>query len=159
MITVVAALIEQEGRLLVCQRRRADSFGLKWEFPGGKLKRGETPSQGLARELAEELGVRARIGAELYRTRYRYAEHAEELELIFFVAALGDAPQNLAFEQMRWSEPAALPELDFLPADGELVARLARGSLRVSAPEEISGPGAEICVEKETRRMGGASNS
>src|ERR1700729_3677303 len=58
MITVVAALIEADGKVLVCQRRRGDTFGLMWEFPGGKLKPGETPAQALERELHEELGVR-----------------------------------------------------------------------------------------------------
>ena len=133
MITVVAALIEQEGRLLVCQRRRKDSFGLKWEFPGGKVKSGETEAEALARELVEELGVHATIGLALYRTRYRYAEQASELELVFYSAALdGQSAQNLVFEQIRWAEPAALPQIDFLPADRELVALLASGALRIS---------------------------
>lgn len=138
MITVVAALIEQNGRLLVCQRRCTDRFPLKWEFPGGKVKRGESPREALARELAEELAIRGPgvvIGAELYRTRHRYAEHSEDLELIFFSAALlrgSEAPaQNLAFEQIRWAAPAELPQFDFLPADRELVTLLASGALRV----------------------------
>ena len=63
---VVAALIEADGKLLVCQRRRTDSFGLMWEFPGGKLEPGETPAQALARELQEELGVEAKIGPEMF---------------------------------------------------------------------------------------------
>jgi len=138
MITVVAALIQQNGRLLVCQRRRVDRFPLKWEFPGGKVKRGESPADALARELAEELAVQSAgmaIGPELYRTRHRYAEHAEELELIFYCAALPPGseapPQSLAFEQIRWAAPAELPQFDFLPADRELVTLLASGALRV----------------------------
>ncbi len=133
MITVVAALIEQEGRLLVCQRRRNDSFGLKWEFPGGKVKPGESEAEALTRELSEELGVGATIGREFYRTRYRYAEQASEFELVFYSAAFdGRAAQNLVFEQIRWTEPATLTQLDFLPADRELVALLASGALRIS---------------------------
>jgi mutator protein MutT len=130
LIRVVAALIQQGGRLLICQRRRDDSFPLKWEFPGGKIKPGETPAQALARELSEELGVDSTIQDEVYRTRHRYAEHADEIELLFFAARLQDPSiRNLAFEQFVWAEPPQLPEYDFLPADRELIQQLASGAL------------------------------
>src|SRR5712692_5844995 len=121
MITVVAALIEQEGRLLICQRRSSDPFPLRWEFPGGKVRAGETPAQALVRELREELGVGAKVGDELYRTRHHYAEHHEPLELIFFAVTLDAAVQNLVFERVEWVEPSALGQFDFLRADRELV--------------------------------------
>ena len=130
MIVVVAALIEREGKLLVCQRRRGDTFGLMWEFPGGKLQDGETPAQGLARELREELGIDADVGAELFRTRHRYAELSEPIELIFLAAKV-DASKicNIVFERMEWRAPSTLPELNFLPADREFIAKLAREGL------------------------------
>ncbi|HEV2385887.1 MAG TPA: (deoxy)nucleoside triphosphate pyrophosphohydrolase [Candidatus Acidoferrales bacterium] len=127
MRLVVAALIEREGRLLVGQRRRADSFGLKWEFPGGKVQAEESLEQALGRELREELGVGAAIGRELYRTRHRYDELSQEILLVFFSVQLDSEPRNLAFEQICWVERAGLKSLDFLPADRELVARLAGG--------------------------------
>lgn len=130
ILTVVAALIEREGKLLVCQRRRGDRFELLWEFPGGKLNTGESPEQGLERELREELGARAKIGREIYRTRHQYAEVEQSLELIFFAAQIDPhAIHNLAFEQMQWRPPATLVELDFLPADRELIEKLANGTL------------------------------
>lgn len=130
MIRVVAALIQHDGRLLICQRRRDDSFALKWEFPGGKIKAGESPAEALARELLEELGVTATVGPELYRTRHRYAEHSDQLELVFFAANLNSsATTNLAFEQVLWADPAVLPDFDFLPADRELIGLLASGAL------------------------------
>jgi 8-oxo-dGTP diphosphatase len=125
MITVVAAVIELDSRILICQRRRDDKFPLLWEFPGGKVELGETPEQALARELEEELGVRATIGPEIYRTKHRYRELAEGLELIFIAATLGaDTPRNLAFEQIAWSERKDLGNFEFLPADLELVRLL-----------------------------------
>jgi len=132
-IVVVAALILREHKLLVCQRRRNDSLSLKWEFPGGKVHRGEAPAAALARELREELGVESSIGPEAYRTRHRYAQHPGEIELIFFPATIPDvaAIQNLAFEKIEWAPLQALPNYDFLPADRELVELLASGKLRL----------------------------
>jgi 8-oxo-dGTP diphosphatase len=127
MRVVVAALIEREGSLLVGQRRRGDRLALKWEFPGGKVRSDESLEQALIRELREELGVVATVGPELYRTRYRYSEVSHELLLIFFAARIDADPQNLAFEQICWVERDRLESYDFLPADRELVARLAAG--------------------------------
>jgi 8-oxo-dGTP diphosphatase len=136
MIVVVAAVIERDGKLLVCQRRRGDSFGLMWEFPGGKLQADEAPSQGLARELREELGVDAEVGAELFRTRHRYAELSEPIELIFMAATVdGSKIRNIVFETMEWRAPSSLAELNFLPADREFIAQLARE--RVGSPKRI----------------------
>jgi 8-oxo-dGTP diphosphatase len=132
MLTVVAALIESKGKLLVCQRRRDDSFALMWEFPGGKIKPGESLEAALARELLEELGVNAEIGAELYRTRHQYAQLSEPIELIFFAATVRAADvRNLVFEEIAWRTPASLPELNFLPADAELIEKLSSGKLRL----------------------------
>lgn len=131
MIIVVAAVIEAESRILVCQRRRDDRFPLLWEFPGGKVEPDETPQQALARELEEELGVQAEIGRELYRTRHRYRELADGIELIFFSAMLGaKPPRNLAFEQILWAVRGELDKFEFLPADLEFIQLLMRGELR-----------------------------
>jgi 8-oxo-dGTP diphosphatase len=130
MLTVVAALIEHAGKLLVCQRRRSDTFGLLWEFPGGKVEPGETPPQALARELREELGIDATIGAEIYRTQHKYSQLSETIDLIFFAAsAEPSAIENLAFESLAWLAPADLPTLDFLPADRDLIEKLASGAI------------------------------
>ena len=98
------------------------------------MQRRESPAEALARELSEELGVdrpSVTIGVELYRTRHHYAEHSDELELIFFAVSLDPRwVRNLAFERIAWAEPATLPQYDFLPADGELVGLLASGILR-----------------------------
>jgi len=135
MLTVVAALIESKGKLLVCQRRRGSNFELMWEFPGGKRKPGETLEQALARELIEELGIVARIGPEIYRLQHQYAKMSEPIELIFFAAnAEPSVVQNQVFEQIQWRDPHALLELDFLPADRELVEKLATGDLRLPHP-------------------------
>lgn len=127
---VVAGVIQWEGKVLVCQRRRGDRFGLMWEFPGGKLKDGEKPAQGIARELREELGVDAEVGAEMFRTLHRYREMSEPIELIFLAAKVDAGKiRKIAFEKMEWREASTLGELNFLPADREFIARLAATSV------------------------------
>ena len=132
-LTVAAALIVRNSRLLVCQRRRDDSHPLQWEFPGGKVEPGESPAEALARELREELGVDARIGKELYRTLHRYGDSLSEFRLIFFHAKVDEsAPlQNLVFEKFEWADISSLPRYDFLDADKELVELLATRSIQL----------------------------
>jgi mutator protein MutT len=133
MIRVVAALIESQGRLLICQRRRGGAFALKWEFPGGKMLASETPWKALARELREELAVDARIGREVYCVRHRYVEMRDRVEVTFLAVKLvTDAiPARHAdarvFERIAWARRADLQRYDFLAADRILVARLAAG--------------------------------
>jgi 8-oxo-dGTP diphosphatase len=132
LFTVVAAIIEHDGRILICQRRKRDSFPLKWEFPGGKVIPGETPAAALARELEEELGVRAQVGAEISRVRHKYSEHAREIELLFFAARLESTEvQNLAFEKTVWEVASRLAAYDFLDADRGIVERLAKGKIKL----------------------------
>src|SRR5467141_3457774 len=107
MRTVVAAVIERsDRRLLIGQRRRNDTSALKWEFPGGKVREGESPDAALARELQEELGVTLVKSIEIGRVRHRYAETADELEIRFFAAAIAEAdlvPRT--FEMIIWALP------------------------------------------------------
>ena len=130
MIRVVAAVMERKGRVLICQRRAGGALALQWEFPGGKMRKSETPRAALVRELREELGVETRIGPEIYRTRHRYAQLPDTFELLFFSAkAPTAAPRNLAFERIVWARREDLARYDFLPADRLLVARLIRGEI------------------------------
>jgi len=136
MIIVVAAVIERsDRRLLIGQRRQNDTSPLKWEFPGGKVREGETPEAALARELQEELGVTLVKSVELGRVRYHYAGTSDELEIRFFAAAIAESellPRT--FENIAWPLPKELGEYDFLAANGELIAQLATGR---SKPADI----------------------
>jgi 8-oxo-dGTP diphosphatase len=132
VLTVVAALIESEGRLLVCQRRRGSKFELMWEFPGGKVEPGETLEYALERELREELGVAARIGTEVHRLQHQYRQSGQPFELVFFAASAprGDI-RNLEFERIEWCVLESLPQLTFLEADRDLIAKLATGEIQL----------------------------
>jgi len=136
MMTVVAAVIEgRDRRLLIGQRRRNDTSPLKWEFPGGKIREGESPEAALARELQEELGVTLAKSVEIGRVRHRYAETPDELEIRFFAAAIAE-PELLprTFEKVAWVLPKELGDYDFLAANRELIAQLATGRIK---PAEI----------------------
>ena len=136
MITVVAAVIEgSDRRLLIGQRRRNDTFPLKWEFPGGKVRAGESPESALARELREELGVTLVKSIEIGRVRHRYAETPDELEIRFFAAAIAETDLvPRMFERVTWALPKELGGYDFLAANRELIAQLATGRIK---PAEI----------------------
>ena len=125
-MNVVAAIIERDGRVLVCQRKEGQSHAGKWEFPGGKVEKDEPFPVALARELREELGIVARIGREISRYRFTYPGK-DPIQLVFYeVTEFEGEPVNLIFEQIRWERKADLPALDFLDGDVEFVKRLAR---------------------------------
>jgi 8-oxo-dGTP diphosphatase len=132
MIQVVAAVIERrDRRLLIGQRRRSDTSPLKWEFPGGKVRTGETFEQALTRELREELGVTIIKSVEIASVRHRYAATPEELEIHFFAAQFAEPDVSpRTFEQIAWVLPRELSSYDFLLANRELIANLTTGKIK-----------------------------
>jgi 8-oxo-dGTP diphosphatase len=129
MKRVVAALILNNGKVLVCQRTRHQSMPLKWEFPGGKIEDGEQPRDALRRELEEELGINAQIGEEVARIRHDY-KNGGAVELRFYVVnEYAGEMENRIFRDLRWATWSELPSYDFLEADRELVKDLATGKI------------------------------
>ena len=129
MKRVVAGLIFQDGKILVCQRTRHQTMPLKWEFPGGKIEEGEQPRDALHRELEEELGIDAHIGDEVSRIRHEYP-NGSSVELRFFVVReYAGRLENRIFREIRWAATHELPSYDFLEADLTLVNDLAAGKL------------------------------
>src|SRR5437762_13847280 len=123
-ILVAAGIINNGDRILICQRHRADRYGLQWEFPGGKVRDGEDLKAALNRELAEELAIEAEVGDEVHRLRHRYPDRY--VEVIFFIVRTyhGEA-RNRVFETIESVPRGKLPAYEFLEADRELVSRLA----------------------------------
>ena len=125
-MNVVAAIIERDGLVLICQRKQGSRHALKWEFPGGKVEPGEDPAQALARELREELAIDARIGELLEIHEVSYGDE-RPIRLHFYqVTSFQGEPQNLEFEQIVWERKANLTTYDFLEGDVDFVKRLAR---------------------------------
>src|SRR5580658_9821078 len=114
---VVAAVIERDGRILICQRKSGRRHALKWEFPGGKVEPGEDSRSALARELREELQIEAQIGPEMHTGTVRYGQ-GQLIRLQFYqVTEFSGEPVNLQFERIAWEDRPNLPDYDFLEGD------------------------------------------
>jgi 8-oxo-dGTP diphosphatase len=121
---VVAAVIVRAERILICQRTAQQPFPLQWEFPGGKVEKGEDFPAALARELYEELGIRATIGRQIATVRHDYAEGLA-VELHFFLVPHFEGElQNRIFNQLRWELSTGLDADSFLEADRAIVRSL-----------------------------------
>jgi 8-oxo-dGTP diphosphatase len=126
---VVAALIVRGREILCCQRTEYQALPLKWEFPGGKIEAGEQPAEALRRELEEELGIRAEIGAKVAQLQHNY-QNGNAVDLQFFAVEKYEGElQNRIFREIRWVDRSELPTLDFLDADKTLVQQVAEGKV------------------------------
>jgi 8-oxo-dGTP diphosphatase len=121
-IVVTAAIIQRDGRYLVTRRQAGVHLAGVWEFPGGKCDAGESLSDCMVRELREELGIGATVGAEFFSTAHDYPDR--RVELHFFECVTSDDPAPLLGQEMRWVPREELASLEFPPADAELIARL-----------------------------------
>ena len=121
MTTVVAAVIEREGRILIAQRKRSGQHPLKWEFPGGKVEVHEAPEAAVVRELREELAIRVHVEREIVRYEYQYPGRSPILLIFYRVTEFAGEPENLDFEQIAWVERGSLNNYDFLEGDGEFI--------------------------------------
>ena len=121
---VVAGLIFDQDRLLVCQRNSRGSFALKWEFPGGKLEQGEEYECALRRELKEELGIEAGRLSEILRYEHLYPNVARVNLRFFRVEDYSGKVKNLVFQQIKWVPIRDLAQMDFLDGDLPIVQKL-----------------------------------
>ncbi|NKB81738.1 MAG: NUDIX domain-containing protein [Nitrospirales bacterium] len=122
-IQVAAALIEQDGRYLITQRKTDVHLAGLWEFPGGKRERGESLEACLRRELLEELAIE--ITSPVLFMMHRHAYPDKNVELHFFRCALmRGQPRALGCAGFCWVKPEDLSNYPFPPADAPVVARL-----------------------------------
>lgn len=123
MTEVVAALIEREGKFMICQRPAHKARGLLWEFVGGKVEPGETHAQALARECREELAVEITVNGLFMEVTHTYPDLTVHLSL-YHAAILSGEPQLLEHRDLRWITPEEIPQYDFCPADEAILERL-----------------------------------
>lgn len=122
-IDVTAAVIVREGGVLIVRRGPGERHAGFWEFPGGKIRPGETPQTCLERELEEELGVRASAGEIFAVSEHRY-DHGT-VRLIAIVTGIEDGAMTLSVhDEARWVPVERLDSFELLPADLPIAAKL-----------------------------------
>lgn len=127
LIRVSAGVLTKGSQVLLCQRRAEDLHPHKWEFPGGKAQDGEDEATCLRRELHEELGIDATVGATLHVATHTYPNGRGVALHFFHVPSFRGALVNTQFQAVVWAELTDLPSYDFLEGDVEFVAALACG--------------------------------
>ena len=123
MVEVVAALIWQGDKFMICQRPAHKARGLLWEFVGGKVESGETKEQALIRECQEELAVTLSVGDIFMDVVHEYPDLTVHLTL-FNATIAGGEPQKLEHIDIKWITPSGIPNYEFCPADEEILARI-----------------------------------
>ena len=122
---VVAALIWQKDRFMICQRPAHKARGLLWEFVGGKVEPGETREEALVRECREELGVRIFVDDLFMDVTHEYPDVTVHLTLYNATVAEG-IPKKLEHNDIQWITPAEIPDYEFCPADVEILAEITK---------------------------------
>lgn len=123
MTEVVAALIWDKDKFMICQRPAHKARGLLWEFVGGKVERGETKEQALIRECQEELAVTLSIGDVFMDVVHEYPDLTVHLTL-FNAAILEGIPKKLEHNDIKWITPSEISNYEFCPADVEILKKI-----------------------------------
>jgi 8-oxo-dGTP diphosphatase len=119
ILIVTAGVIIEQGKVLVAQRKEGSSQGLLWEFPGGKLKEGETPREALRRELKEELDIEVEVGTIFEAVYYPYPK-SPILLLAYQCRILKGILKPLGCHDLQWVSLEELKELVMPPADAPI---------------------------------------
>jgi 8-oxo-dGTP diphosphatase len=117
LVHVVAAMIERDGRYLLTQRRSSAVLPLLWEFPGGKVERGEGDGVALAREVRHRLGVDVSVGMRISTVRHSYEAYDVELHLYECALPEGAALEPQSVHAFAWATSAEFEQYTFTPAD------------------------------------------
>ena len=123
MVEVVAALIWDKDKFLICQRRANKARALLWEFVGGKVEQGETKEQALIRECKEELNITLNVGNIFMDVVHEYPDITVHLTLFNATIAEG-TPQKLEHNDIKWITPKEIHNFDFCPADEEILEKI-----------------------------------
>jgi 8-oxo-dGTP diphosphatase len=123
MQNVTAAVIVKNGKYLIAKRQAGGSLSEKWEFPGGKVEPGETPQQGLAREIYEEFGVNVKVGDFIGSIEFKNKEKEYRL-MAYFTEIQGGTISLTVHDEIQWVEIHEFDTYDFADSDKGIIALL-----------------------------------
>lgn len=123
MTEVVAALIWDKDKFMICQRPTHKARGLLWEFVGGKVEQGETKEQALIRECQEELAITLSVGDVFMDVVHEYQDLTVHLTL-FNAVIIEGVPQKLEHNDIKWISPSEISNYEFCPADVEILKKI-----------------------------------
>lgn len=123
---VVAALIWDEDRFMICQRPTNKTRALQWEFVGGKTEEVETKQEALIRECREEIGVTVSVGDVFFEVDHEYPDIFIHLTLFNCTIASGEV-KRLEHNDIKWVTPDKIPQYEFCPADKDILEKIMNG--------------------------------
>ncbi len=126
---VVAALIWQDNKFMICQRPAHKARGLLWEFVGGKVEKGETEKEALVRECREELDIAVNVGNVFMELTHTYPDITIKLTL-YNATIAEETPKLLEHNDLRFITPSEIPNFEFCPADKEILEKIMQGEQR-----------------------------
>lgn len=124
MLEVVAAIIKDGDKFLICQRPKGKRLAMYWEFVGGKIESGESGEEALIRECREELDVDIDVSDLFATITHEYDDYA--VRIYFYLARLksGESITLLEHNDARWIDKGRIDDFEFCPADEEILNKI-----------------------------------
>lgn len=141
-LNVVIGLVVQDGKVLICQRPQELDHGHQWEFPGGKIEPGETPTEALSRELFEEIGIRVVKSRQFSTTEHQYAQKYITFECFFVTQFSGTPYQKEGQPQMKWVRFESLYQYQFPEANHTIIDQI----LSLLSPFDLECAAGSECI-------------
>lgn len=152
MVEVVAALICDSNKFLICQRPAHKARGLLWEFVGGKVEAGETGAEALARECREELDIEVSVGGIFIEVTHKYPDITVHLT-VYNAAIKEGVPRLLEHAALKWITPEEIKFYNFCPADDKILKKILRERTDGKAKKRLGGKGEHLAA-RHLKKLG-----
>lgn len=124
VIGVSVGIIRKGDMVMLCQRNATARYALQWEFPGGKIEKGESPEKALIRELEEELGITAVINCLMHSEESLYPDGGKFLVHFYLIDEYSGTPRNKVFHTFEWVKPENLLDYNILEGNRDICRNL-----------------------------------